>query len=63
MGLSRDALSIRSKGRLKNNDFLGEFDDDVIDKQFVRTRRVELDAVPLGYRQRKTLGIHNAQAD
>ena len=44
-GLSRDALSIRSKGRLKNYDFLDEFDDDVIDKQFVRTRRVELDAV------------------
>ncbi|PWU81449.1 MAG: hypothetical protein DLM72_06925 [Candidatus Nitrosopolaris wilkensis] len=44
-GLSRDALSIRSKCRLKNYDFLDKFDDDVIDKQFVRTRRVELDAV------------------
>jgi len=44
-GLSRDALSIRSKCRLKNYDFLDNFDDDVIDKQFVRTRRVELDAV------------------
>ena len=44
-GLARDALSIRSKCRLKNYDFLDKFDDDVIDKQFVRTRRVELDAV------------------
>jgi len=44
-GLSRDELSIRSKCHLKNYDFLDKFDDDVIDKQFVRTRRVELDAV------------------
>ena len=44
--LSREALSISSKGRLKNYSFLDHFDDSVVDKQFVRTRRVELDAVP-----------------
>ena len=43
--LSREALSISSKGRLKNYSFLDHFDDSVVDKQFVRTRRVELDAV------------------
>jgi hypothetical protein len=30
---------------LKNYDFLDEFDDNVVDKHFVRSRRVELDAV------------------
>ena len=44
-GLSREALSISSNGRLKNYSFLDHFDDSVVDKQFVRTRRVELDAV------------------
>ncbi|MFZ0510286.1 MAG: hypothetical protein WAM14_01660 [Candidatus Nitrosopolaris sp.] len=44
-GLLREALLISSMGRLKNYSFLDHFDDSVVDKHFVRTRRVELDAV------------------
>lgn len=43
--LSRDKLAISNQRRLKNYGFLKHFDDDVVDKQFVKTKRVEIDAI------------------
>jgi hypothetical protein len=44
-GLSRDALSIEGQQRLVNYGFLDLFDDKTVDKEFVKKRRVETDAV------------------
>jgi hypothetical protein len=42
-GLDRDRLSVSSKRRLKNFNYLNYFEH--LDKDFLRTRRVEIDAV------------------
>jgi 5S rRNA maturation endonuclease (ribonuclease M5) len=44
-GLNRDKLSIPGQKHLKNFGFLDEYDDKVVDKAFVKRRRVEIDAV------------------
>ena len=44
-GLSCDKLAIASKKFLKDYDFLAHFDNDTVDKEFVKYRRVEIDAV------------------
>jgi len=44
-GLSRQVLSIEGQQRLVNYKFLDIFDDKTIDKEFVKKRRVEIDAV------------------
>src|SRR5215469_11237892 len=44
-GLSREVLSIEGQQRLVNYKFLDIFDDKTIDKEFVKKRRVEIDAV------------------
>jgi hypothetical protein len=44
-GLSREALSIEGQQRLVNYEFLDIFNNETIDKEFVKKRRVEIDAV------------------
>jgi hypothetical protein len=44
-GLSREALSIEGQQRLVNYEFLDIFNSETIDKEFVKKRRVEIDAV------------------
>jgi hypothetical protein len=44
-GLDRDALSVEGQQVLVNYEFLDIFDSDTIDKEFVKKRRVEIDAV------------------
>ncbi|MGC2572419.1 MAG: hypothetical protein WA364_12990 [Candidatus Nitrosopolaris sp.] len=44
-GLSRQVLSIEGQQRLVNYKFLDIFDDKTIDKEFVKKRRVEIDAI------------------
>jgi hypothetical protein len=44
-GLLRDNISIAAQQYLKDYDFLDHFKDGVVDKEFVKTRRVEIDAV------------------
>ena len=44
-GLSRQVLSIEGQQRLVNYKFLDIFDDKTIDKEFVKMRRVEIDAI------------------
>jgi uncharacterized protein DUF2399 len=44
-GLNRDKLSIEGQGHLKDFRFLNEYGDNIVDKEFVRRRRVEIDAV------------------
>jgi hypothetical protein len=43
--LSREALSIEGQQRLVNYEFLNIFNNETIDKEFVKKRRVEIDAV------------------